>query len=271
MDAPLDPTDTTEPATPAARATGSAVKPAPNAFEYTYNVRYSEVGHRGLMTLPALINAFQDASTFQSETLGLGMAWLKHEKRAWVLTHWHIVIDRYPSLCEPVTVGTFATHFRGFTAKRCFYLRDEAGRYIVRALSSWAFMDLATMRPTRPAPEHIAPYGEAEALPLPAEGRRIELPEGLRDGEPITVGPSLIDTNEHVNNCHYVQMAFEQVAREDLPEQVRERGARGVRVDYRRAAVLGDVIYPHVAIDGDRAVVTLTDHEGATFAVVELR
>ena len=38
-----------------------------------------------------------------------------------------------------------------------------------------------------------------------------------------------------------------------------------------RAAVLGDVIYPHVAIDGDRAVVTLTDHEGATFAVVELR
>ena len=87
--------------------------PSPNAFEYTYHVRYSEVGRRGLMTLPALINAFQDVSTFQSEALGVGLAWLRNEQRAWVLTHWHIVIDRYPSLCEPVTAGTFATHFRG--------------------------------------------------------------------------------------------------------------------------------------------------------------
>ncbi|MDM8162677.1 acyl-[acyl-carrier-protein] thioesterase [Collinsella intestinalis] len=245
--------------------------PSPNAFEYTYHVRYSEVGRRGLMTLPALINAFQDVSTFQSESLGVGLAWLRNEQRAWVLTHWHIVIDRYPSLCEPVTAGTFATHFRGFTAKRNFYLRDEAGRLIVRADSSWAFMDLAAMRPCRPAPEHVAPYGEGAPLEMPAEGRRIAVPEHLRMCAPISVGPSLIDTNEHVNNCHYVQMAFEQIAREDLPRDVRERGARHVRVDYRRAAVLGDTIYPHAVIDGDRAVVSLTDAEDGVFAVVELR
>ena len=179
--------------------------PSPNAFEYTYHVRYSEVGRRGLMTLPALINAFQDVSTFQSEALGVGLAWLRNEQRAWVLTHWHIVIDRYPSLCEPVTAGTFATHFRGFTAKRNFYLRDEAGRLIVRADSSWAFMDLAAMRPCRPAPEHVAPYGEGAPLEMPAEGRRIAVPEHLRMCAPISVGPSLIDTNDHVNNCHYVQ------------------------------------------------------------------
>ena len=77
-------------------------KQAPNAFEYTYHVRYSEVGHRGLMTLPAVVNAFQDCSTFQSEVLGMGMAWLKHQERAWVLTRWHIVIERYPSLCEAI-------------------------------------------------------------------------------------------------------------------------------------------------------------------------
>lgn len=244
---------------------------APNAFEYTYNVRYSEVGHRGLMTLPALINAFQDCSTFQSEALGLGMAWLKHSQRGWALTHWHVVIDRYPSLCEAITVGTYATHFRGFTAKRNFYLRDETGRMFVRADSSWVFMDLETLRPTRPEPEQFEPYGTGEPLELPREGRRISVPDALADGDPTTVGPSLIDTNEHMNNCHYVQMAYEQIARADLPEQVRERGARCLRVDYRRAAVLGDTVYPHRAVEGDRAVVSLTDADGAPFAVVEFR
>ena len=110
-------------------------------FEYPTYVRYSECGHRGLMTLPALVDAFQDCSTFQSEALGVGMARLRHEQRAWVLTHWHIVIDRYPSLCESITVGTRAARFRGFTAKRNFYLRDESGTMIARADSSWAFID----------------------------------------------------------------------------------------------------------------------------------
>ena len=55
------------------------------------------------------------------------------------------------------------------------------------------------------------------------------------------------------------------------PETCASAGARHVRVDYRRAAVLGDTIYPHAVIDGDRAVVSLTDAEGGVFAVVELR
>ena len=113
-------------------------------FEYPSAVRYSEVGHRGLMTLPAVINAFQDCSTFQSEALGVGMAWLKHVQRAWVLTHWHIIIDRYPSLCEEISVGTFATRFRGFSAHRNFYLKDGSGSLIARASYTWAFIDRTT-------------------------------------------------------------------------------------------------------------------------------
>ena len=96
-------------------------------FEFDAHIRYSEVDHRGLLKLPALIDYFQDCSTFQSEALGIGMAWLKEQRRAWVLTHWQIVIDRYPALAEPVSVGTFASAFKGLTASRYFYLRDRTG------------------------------------------------------------------------------------------------------------------------------------------------
>ena len=46
-------------------------------YEFESRVRYSEIGHRGTMTLPALINYFQDCSTFHSEEVGLGMERLK--------------------------------------------------------------------------------------------------------------------------------------------------------------------------------------------------
>ena len=61
---------------------------------YTFDsrVRYSEIDHQGTMTLPALINYFQDCSTFQSESLGLGMKALREKKKAWVLSYWQVVV-----------------------------------------------------------------------------------------------------------------------------------------------------------------------------------
>lgn len=231
------------------------------AFEFDAHIRYSEVDHRGVLKLPALIDYFQDCSTFQSEKLGLGMAQLKAQHRAWVLTHWQIVIDRYPALAEPVTVGTYSCSFKGLTANRCFYLRDSEGALIARARSIWAFMDVERGRLVRPEPEQITPFGTAEPFPMPPEGRRVAIPESLDPCEPITIQRYQIDTNEHVNNCQYVQMALDVLPDEASPTQV--------RVDYKRAAVLGDVVYPRMAYSETMAVVALDDCSGTPYAVVE--
>ena len=239
--------------------------PSTNAvvFEFPARIRYSEVDHRGLLTLPALIDYFQDCSTFQSEDLGIGMFWLKEHRRAWVLTHWQIVVDRYPKLAERVTAGTFASSFKGLKATRCFFLRDEAGATIAKANSTWVLLDLETGRPVRPTPEDTAPYGSADPLPMPEEERRVRIPETLEAGEPLTVQRHQIDTNEHVNNGQYVQIALEVLPRDMVP--------RLVRVDYKRAAVLGDTIYPRVAQEADRSVVALCAADGQPYAVVEFR
>ena len=96
---------------------------------YTFDsrVRYSEIDHTGNMTLPALINYFQDCSTFQSEDIGLGTEVLKAKKKAWILSYWQIVIERLPALGERITAGTFATEFKGLYGNRNFVL-DDAGK-----------------------------------------------------------------------------------------------------------------------------------------------
>ena len=237
----------------------------PAAFEFAAPVRYSETTHDGTMSLPALIDIFQDCSIFHSEKIGYGPALLKAEHKAWVLTHWHIEVDRYPKLAEQVTVGTFASSFKTVSAGRDFYLRDPEGTVIARAHSTWGFMDLAAGKPVRPTADHVAAYSLGAPLEMPEESRKIALPaaDDLRACDPITVRRDLIDTNEHMNNSQYVRIALGVLPDEMQPHRV--------RVDYRRSAVLGDVICPHVAIDPDRTVVLLADEDGDAYGVVELQ
>ena len=69
-------------------------------YEFDSRVRYSEVDHHGTMTVPALINYFQDCSTFQSEDLGIGTTVLKEEKRAWLLSYWQVILNR--NICNGI-------------------------------------------------------------------------------------------------------------------------------------------------------------------------
>ncbi|HJA12513.1 MAG TPA: acyl-[acyl-carrier-protein] thioesterase [Candidatus Mediterraneibacter merdipullorum] len=234
-----------------------------NGYEFDSRVRYSEIDHRGTMTLPALINYFQDCTTFHSESVGLGMERLRKEKKAWVLSYWQVLVERYPRLNEKIRVGTFPTEFKGLFGNRNMYMLDGDGNRIACANSIWVFMDLEKGRPARPQAEHIEPYGIGEPLDMPYEDRKIEPPRENRACEPFPVRRYHIDTNEHVNNCQYVQMAMEM-----LPGDI---SVRQLRVDYKKSAVLGDMIYPRVSEEPERTVVELCDEAGKEYAVVEMK
>ena len=64
---------------------------------------------------------------------------------------------------------------------------------------------------------------------MPYEGRKILMSEHCVETESFPVRKYHIDTNEHVNNCQYVQMALEV-----LP---REMKVRQLRVDYKKSSL----------------------------------
>ena len=65
-----------------------------NKYSFQSRVRFSEVDHTKRITLPAVINYFQDCSTFQSEDIGYGFDFLTAKKRAWILSSWQVVVER---------------------------------------------------------------------------------------------------------------------------------------------------------------------------------
>ena len=226
-------------------------------------VRYSEINHRGTLSLPALINYFQDCSTFHSEEAGYGMQSLKEHKRAWILSYWQIEVDRLPRLAEDITVGTFATEFKGLLGSRNYWLEDKDKNRLACANSVWVFMDMEKGRPTKPFADEISKYGTHEPLDMHYEGRKIKRPEAGKEYEPFPVLKANIDTNEHVNNCQYVQMALEL-----LPDDME---VHSLRVEYCSSAVYGDIIYPVISEEDTRTVVQLMNEQKKPYAIVELR
>ena len=58
------------------------------------------------------------------------------------------------------------------------------------------------------------------------------------------------------------------MAMEMLPGDI---SVHQLRVDYKKSAVLGDMIFPKVSEEAERTVVELCDEAGKPYAVVEMR
>ena len=232
---------------------------------YTFDsrIRYSEIDHHRTITLPGIINYFQDCSTFQSEDIGYGVERFQTEGKAWVLSYWQVVVERYPKIGERVKVSTWATSFKGILAERNFQMVDESGQAVAYANSVWTFMDKQKGRPVKPGQDEIDAYGMEAPLEMHYEPRKIRLPEKMTDGETFKVRKYHIDTNEHVNNCQYVQMAMDY-----LPENFK---IHQMRAEYKQQARLNDVICPARAVDENKTTVLLNDQKGEPYAVVEFK
>ncbi|MCR5686524.1 MAG: acyl-[acyl-carrier-protein] thioesterase [Lachnospiraceae bacterium] len=229
-------------------------------YEYRKRIGFSECDTGRRFTVTALIDAFQDCSTFQSEDLGVGFDVLTKRNIVWVINYWEVEIGTLPGLCDYVTVGTFPYSFKGCFGFRNFYLKDEAGSYIVKANSMWTLIDRTSLKPTK-APDFIhEAYKIEEKLDMAYSPRKVLVPDGASSEEkdPIRILKHHLDSNNHMNNGQYVKLAMSELG---------ECSIASLRIDYRRQARLGDVIMPVVYSKGNERVVALYDEDNSPFSV----
>lgn len=221
------------------------------SFEFEEIIRYSQTDASLTLTLPALLDLFQDAPTLQAERLGVGINRLAEEHLAWYLLSWNIEILRMPKHGERVVVGTAPYYFRGALGKRNCYLRSESGEELARADSLWVMMDTEQQKMVN-APEWItSAYALSEPLPMKAFPRKILIPDGMVPCEPVTVRAEHIDFHRHVNNGQYIHMIQHL-----LPDRIGR-----LCVEYRRQTALGEVLVPYVLRDEHGVTISLQNGE----------
>lgn len=224
-------------------------------------IRYSETDEQKRLTIPGLINYFQDCSTFQSEDIGAGLAYMEELHMVWVLASWQVEIKRLPVLGERIVVGTVPYDFKAFLGYRNFILMTPEGETLCIANSLWSLLDTDTKRPVNTPTDMKAKYPLEKALEMDYAVRKIPLSEERQGFPPFEVGPEHLDANHHVNNGKFISMAAGYLSEGFQVSRL--------RAEYKKQAFLGDRIYPHVFCNEDSCVVSLESEDKKPFVIVE--
>lgn len=232
-------------------------------YAFDGRIRYSETDSEGKLTLDALLNYFQDCSTFHSEDVGLGIAYMKEIGQVWVLSAWQIVVNRYPKLGDKVKIVTRPYELKAFLGYRNFAMLDEQGEYLAKANSLWSLLDIRTGKPVMVNEAMQKGYGIDEKLEMDYAPRKITVPQGGELREPVVVKKHHLDTNHHVNNGQYVNIAMEYLPDDFMIHQM--------RAEYKKQAFLDDVLHPYVVQTENGYIICLQDENGKPYVSVDFQ
>ncbi|MDF1537082.1 MAG: thioesterase [bacterium] len=218
----------------------------PEIHEINYTVRPYEAGYGKTLKPEALLNYLQDAAFEHSYRRGISLYHFVPLGLTWVLTRYHVEVERDPAVGERVTVRTW---YPG--AVKPYYLRDweivdSEGITLVRATSSWLIIDMKRKGPSGDNglldgfPPHPVRSLEDDFAPLPEM-------ESVDAESTFCVRLSDTDLNRHVNHVHYIQWALDSVPAEVMDKKL----VTGIEVGYRGEARFGDKVISKVGSGGE--------------------
>jgi acyl-ACP thioesterase len=237
-------------------------------YEYPLRIGISHIGRDGVLKLGAAVDVLQNATWFQLDTETAFMAYFRENNAGMYLVSRQIVVVRLPRYAENIRVRSWVTGCDRLFGYRNSAIYDETGALCIGAYAVGAFVDLEKAAPLR-VPRELADQAEKyEALDMEILPRKIPIPgDMIQKSDSIRVQAYHLDNYSHMNNARYVD-----IASACLPQGF---AARRIRMEYKKAALEGDIIVPFVSpacpSPGEAAslVITLNDPAGQPYTVME--
>ena len=230
-------------------------------YSLRYKVTTSTCDSEGRLKLYSALQMMQDCSEMWIDSVPVVKQYFADQNMAQLLATRQVEVVRVPRYKEELTVTTSVYDVKPMFGFRNTFICDADGRPCYKTWSMGAFVDKAAVKLKRVDDATIASMAMEPQREMNYRDRRIMLPkEGGDVLEPVRVLRADIDYNRHMNNANYVRVAMEL-----LPEGFE---VRGLRVEYRVAAKLGDVLVPTLyRIDGGLIVALSVGNE--TSAIIE--
>lgn len=202
-----------------------------------YELLSFDADYLGRAHLSALMNYLQDAARRHSLREKFSVFDLAEKGLTWVVSRYHILVERYPRMGEKIAIKTWASGKHGYYALRDFEVSDVKGKRIALATSSWMIIELESRRPVRVEnlfPDELILQERALADDFPT----LPIVERLDHKTTFRVMFEDLDCNRHVNNVVYSRWAVEGMPREVLFAS----RPRELEINYRSEAFYGDEI-----------------------------
>ena len=220
-------------------------------YSLKYKVTTSTCDSEGRLKLYSALQMMQDCSEMWIDSEPGVKEYFLEQNMAQLLASRQVEIIRVPEYKEELTVTTSVYGMKPMFGFRNTYIYDAEGKPCYKTWSMGAFVDKANGKLKRVDDATIASMTLEPQLEMNYGDRRIILPrEGGEAQEPYKVLRADIDYNKHMNNANYVRIAMEL-----LPEGFE---VKCLRVEYRVAAKLGDVLVPVVYKVEGRFIVAIS-------------
>ena len=213
-------------------------------YSLEYKVTTSTCDSEGRLKLYSALQMMQDCSEMWIDSEPGVKRYFAEQNMAQLLATRQVEVARVPEYKEKLTVTSTVYEMKPMFGFRNTFIYDADGNPYYKTWSMGAFVDKAAGKLKRVDDATIASMTLEPKLEMNYRDRRIILPkEGGTPLSPIRVLRADIDYNRHMNNANYVRVAMELLPDDFL--------VKGLRVEYRIAAKLGDALTPTIFhIDG---------------------
>jgi len=232
-------------------------------YEIKDRVCASRTGSNGTMKLTGAMDILQDCSLLWLESEPSFRDFLVGNNLGMFVLSRQVDIIRLPVCGEKITVKTSIFACQSFFGYRNTVLYGENGLSCLLTWSLGAFVNLGTGRMVRLPQSEIDKVTFDEKIDMEYLDKKIILPDmpGQRM-DAVTVKRNDIDIYHHMNNVKYVEAALEL-----LPENF---GIKRLRIEYKRPAKLGDLLYPQmIKAPSANWYVLLLDSQDNPYVIME--
>ncbi|MBO5306552.1 MAG: hypothetical protein J6C40_00985 [Lentisphaeria bacterium] len=230
-------------------------------YKMSCEIPFTRTGADGLLKLPEAVGMMMDCCQFQEYQEKDFCEFLRSNKIAVFLSSIQIDILRFPRFREKVDTAVKIYGYKTLYGLRRITMRDEKGELCMIANATGAFFDLKTLRALKLDPA-VFKLKFDEAEPMECLPRKISIPAGEGTALPeFRVMPSALDYNGHLTSAVYFAIASDR-----LPQDF---SYNRTRIEYKKQAKNGDVIFPVLHLAAGTAVVDMRGSDGISHAVAE--
>jgi len=206
-------------------------------YQTDYEIMSFNVDYQNRAHLSALMNYLQDAARLHSIAEKFSVFDLQAKGVTWVISRYHLQVQRYPEMGEIIAVKTWASGKHSFYALREFEISDARQKRILAATSSWMIIDLKDRRPVKINnlfPDELILNKRLIEDDFPV----LPVVERLNFKSNFNALFEDLDFNRHVNNVAYSRWAVESLP----PEVLFSRRPVEIEINYRSEVFYGDTI-----------------------------
>ena len=220
-------------------------------YSLKYKVTTSTCDSDGKLKLYSALQMMQDCSEMWIDSEPGVKLYFAEQNMTQLLATRQMEVIRVPKYKEELTVATSVYGMKSMFGFRNTFIFDAEGKPCYKTWSMGAFVNKTTGKLKRVDDVTIQSMTLEPQLDMNYKDRRIILPKTEGEVlEPIKVLRADIDYNKHLNNANYVRMAMELLPGNFV--------VNGLRVEYRVAAKLGDMLVPTIYRIGDLIIISLS-------------